>query len=145
MEGCPAGDAGTVLNTVGGLTAQGFDYAILPPIFFNGGCYVTAKRKVSKKFLIMSDVYRIFSRQWEHMMNYDQDSLVEMFNYESHGTPITDPRRNGYFVGKQWMDVHIKMWREDIEKGYLTRQELYDDPTFPNWWLDKVLPLSSNG
>ncbi len=32
MEGCPAGDAGTVLNTVGGLTAQGFDYAILPPI-----------------------------------------------------------------------------------------------------------------
>jgi hypothetical protein len=33
MEGCPAGDAGTVLNTVGGRNAQGFDYAILPPSF----------------------------------------------------------------------------------------------------------------
>ena len=33
MEGCPAGDAGTVLNAVGGSNAQGFDYAILPPKF----------------------------------------------------------------------------------------------------------------
>ena len=32
MEGCPAGDAGPVLNTGGGSDAQGFDYAILPPI-----------------------------------------------------------------------------------------------------------------
>jgi hypothetical protein len=32
MEGCPAGDAGPVLNTGGGRNAQGFDYAILPPI-----------------------------------------------------------------------------------------------------------------
>ena len=31
MEGCPAGDAGPVLNTGGGLMPQGFDYAILPP------------------------------------------------------------------------------------------------------------------
>ena len=31
MEGCPAGDAGLVLNTGGGRDAQGFDYAILPP------------------------------------------------------------------------------------------------------------------
>ena len=31
MEGCPAGDAGPVLNTGGGRNAQGFDYAILPP------------------------------------------------------------------------------------------------------------------
>jgi hypothetical protein len=33
MEGCPAGDAGPVLNTGGGSDAQGFDYAILPPSF----------------------------------------------------------------------------------------------------------------
>ena len=33
MEGCPAGDAGPVLNTGGGSDAQGFDYAILPPDF----------------------------------------------------------------------------------------------------------------
>jgi len=32
MEGCPAGDAGPVLNTGGGSDAQGFDYAILPPV-----------------------------------------------------------------------------------------------------------------
>ena len=33
MEGCPAGDAGPVLNTGGGSDAQGFDYAILPPVY----------------------------------------------------------------------------------------------------------------
>lgn len=65
--------------------------------------------------------------------------MIEMFNYESRGSPITNPRKNGYFVGKQWMDVHIKMWQEDLKKGYLTRKELYDDSIFPNWWLDKVL------
>ena len=35
MEGCPAGDAGPVLNTGGGSDAQGFDYAILPPIYMS--------------------------------------------------------------------------------------------------------------
>ena len=87
----------------------------------------------------MSDVYRIFSRQWEHILDYSEQSLIEMFNYESHGTPINNPSRNGFYVGKQWMDVHITMWHEDFEKGYLTRKELYDDPTFPDWWLDKVI------
>jgi hypothetical protein len=106
--------------------------------FLIGGCYVIAKRKVSNKFRKMSEVYKIFSRQWEHVLDYSEESLVEMFNYESHGTDITNRQRNGYYVGKQWLNVHIEMWKEDFEKGYLRKQELYDDPTFPNWWLDSV-------
>jgi hypothetical protein len=86
----------------------------------------------------MSEVYKIFSRQWEHILDYSEESLVEMFNYETHGTEITNRQRNGYYVGKQWLNVHIEMWKEDIEKGYLRRQELYDDPLFPDWWLDSV-------
>ena len=34
MEGCPAGDAGPVSKAGGGSDAQGFDYAILPPILY---------------------------------------------------------------------------------------------------------------
>ena len=61
-----------------------------------------------------------------------------MFNHETYGTEISDRKRNGYYVGKQWLNVHIEMWKEDIEKGYLHKQELYDDPLFPNWWLDSI-------
>ena len=103
-----------------------------------GGCYVIAKRKVSKKFRKMSEVYKIFSRQWEHIMDYGEESLIEMFNHETYGTEIKDRKRNGYYVGKQWLNVHIEMWKEDIQKGYLRKQELYDDPLFPHWWLDSV-------
>ncbi len=87
----------------------------------------------------MVEVYRIFSRQWDHMLDYSEDSLLEMYEYESFGTPIKDHQRNGYFIGKQWMDVNVSMWKEDIQKGILFRCELYNDPTFPHWWLDKVL------
>lgn len=37
------------------------------------------------------------------------------------------------------MDVTIKMWNDDIKQGLLFRKELYEDETFPNWFLDKVL------
>ena len=87
----------------------------------------------------MSEVYKVFSRQWEHTLDYSEDSLVEMFNHESYGAPISDINRNGYYVGKQWLNVHVQMWKEDILKGYLFKQELYEDPLFPHWWLDSIL------
>lgn len=62
-----------------------------------------------------------------------------MYNSETYGIPIQDIKKNGYYVGKQWLGVTVSMWKEDIEKGYLTRCELYNDPNLPGWWLDKVL------
>lgn len=61
-----------------------------------------------------------------------------MYNAESYGTPV-DQKRNGFYVGKQWLGVTVSMWREDIQKGHLRVQDLYDDPRLPNDWLDKVL------
>ena len=97
------------------------------------------KKKVSNKFRKMSEVYYIFSREWENMLDFSDDSLFNMYHYESSGVPIENARNNGYFVGKQYMDVHIEMWKIDIKDRILTKQELYEDETFPNWWLDKVL------
>ena len=88
----------------------------------------------------MSEIYRQFSKTWEHVLDFSDNALIEMFNYESSGSQITNPGKNGFYVGKQWMDVNIKMWREDIAQGFLLRKELYEDPAYPRWWLDKVLP-----
>lgn len=62
--------------------------------------------------------------------------IVELFNHESFGTDISS--NNGYALGKKWMDVQITMWKEDIQKGLLFTSELYDDPLFPHWWLDRI-------
>lgn len=68
-----------------------------------------------------------------------------MFSFESTGQPKfayferrSNGKYNGYAVGKHWMDATIAMWREDIDSGLLNRQELYDDPNIPNWFLDKI-------
>lgn len=85
----------------------------------------------------MAEVYKIFSKDWEHCLDYSEAMLLEMFHSETHGDTVSE--NNGYSVGKRYMDVTISMWKEDMEKGLLFRQELYDDPKFPHWWLDKVL------
>lgn len=61
--------------------------------------------------------------------------------YESRGV---EPKgeKNGYLLGKKWMDVTISMWREDMPRGMgAFKWELYQDPFFGEykWWLDKVL------
>lgn len=87
----------------------------------------------------MSKVYSIFSSEWENILDFSETSLKEMYDYESRGTPISNKRKNGYYVGKQHMDIQIEMWRKDLQEGILTRRELYEDSKFPNWWLNKVI------
>jgi len=86
----------------------------------------------------MCEVYKYFSRSWSHICDYDEESMMEMFVYETFGEGRPN-NTNGYFLGKKWMDVSVEMWKEDIEQRLLTKFELYDDPEIPNWWLDKVL------
>ena len=85
----------------------------------------------------MSVLYRHFARDWEHLLDFSDEALVEMYNSESYGTPVS--QTNGFMHGKKWMDVNITMWKEDIERGLLFKKELYSDPCLPHWWLDKVL------
>lgn len=84
----------------------------------------------------MAHVYKIFSKDWEHCLDYSEQSLLEMYHSETHGDPVS--QTNGYYVGKKYLNVTVKMWKEDIEKGLLFMQELYNDPKFPHWWLDKI-------
>ena len=69
-------------------------------------------------------------------MDHSDQAIIELFNSESYGGRV-DPR-NGYAVGKMYLNVHVKMWKEDIALGLLRPQELYDDGLFPHWWLDSV-------
>ncbi len=86
----------------------------------------------------MCEVYKLFSKDWEGVLNYDEESLVELFVHESHGG--TQPRDdNGYYVGKRWLNVFVAMWKEDIEQGYLYKFELYESGHWPEWWLESIL------
>lgn len=85
----------------------------------------------------MCEIYRIFSKEWEHICDYSEDSMRELNLYESNGQGKCE-LTNGFYLGKRYMDVTIKMWKEDIENGILFKHELYDDGKFPSWWLDKI-------
>lgn len=95
-------------------------------------------KKVSAKFLRMAEVYRIFAKPWEHVLDYSDESQLEMYLYESTGKGIPS-EFNAYYQGKKWLNVTVTMWKKDIRDRLLTKQELYDDPIFPHWWLDSVL------
>ena len=84
----------------------------------------------------------------EKHYDFSKKAELEAFFYETRGegqfslgVMCNDERKNGYIVGKHWMDVTIRMWREDIKRGVLKKKELYQDPEFQeyHWWLDKVL------
>lgn len=91
--------------------------------------------KPTTKWMRIADLYRRFARDWP-LFDYSDVAAAEMFAHESHGGPLSE--RNGFALGKKWMDVSVAMWREDIPKGLLSRTELEADG-FPSWWLDRVL------
>lgn len=86
----------------------------------------------------MAELYKYFSKDWEHVLDYSDQALLDLYNYESYGTGRVDPK-NGYAVGKKWLNVYVASWRESIAEGTLFRHELYEDPNLPHWWLDSVL------
>lgn len=93
--------------------------------------------RISPKYRRMAEVYKLFATDWSHMLDFSEDALWEMHQYESRGTPIASTN-NGYEVGKKWLNVHVAMWRQDIRAGLLFKAELYADK-FPHWWLNDVL------
>lgn len=85
----------------------------------------------------MAALYQHFAKGWDGL-DFTDEALLEMYNNESYGTPIINKKKNGYYVGKQWMGVAIAMWKEDRARGHLYLNELYECPIFPHWWLDSV-------
>lgn len=97
-----------------------------------------SKNKVSAKFLKMAEIYKIFAKPFEHMLDYTDEALLEMYLYESTGKGFPS-ELNAYFVGKRWLNVTVAMWKKDIKDGIISFQELRNDPKFPHWWLESVL------
>ena len=85
----------------------------------------------------MSELYKHFSHDWKDCLDYSEESLLEMFHSETHGDPVR--QNNGYYHGKKWLNVTVKMWKEDLNGlGTLFKHELYEDPNYPHWWLDSI-------
>lgn len=112
-----------------------------------GGCYVKAfsgnkgqlKHTVnglSKRFKRMAEVYRVFASDWEHLHDFSDEMLIELFNAESFGADVSP--KNGFACGKKWLNVNVAMWKDDIALGLFRASELYADPKYPAWWLDQL-------
>lgn len=87
----------------------------------------------------MAVIYKHFAGvgDWD----FSESAAVAMFNYESSGGSIP-AEKNGYFIGKKWMDLTItEYWIPDlIEHKTLFAYDLHSDPNYPDWFLNKVLP-----
>lgn len=94
----------------------------------------------------MQPIYRYFCGEGEQF-DFSEQSAIEQYLYETKGIGdlkinlFNGKKLNGYSIGKHWMDVTVKMWKEDLKTGLLFKSELYNDPDFKefHWWLDKVI------
>ena len=91
---------------------------------------------VSPKFKRMAELYRLFAAGFGEN-DFAEAAMVSLYNHESYGTDLS--AKNGFAVGKQYLNVQVTMWREDLRAGLISRKDLYDDERFPAEWLDSVL------
>lgn len=79
----------------------------------------------------------------EDGLDFSGEAAEEMYLFETTGKGdlqfglFADRRPNGFAVGARWMNVTVKMWKQDIRDGLLWRSELED--VYPAWFLDRVL------
>lgn len=92
------------------------------------------------KYHDICEVYKIFARSWEHVCDFSEEAKRAMYEFETHGKAISKSKKhNGYQLGKQYMDVTIAMWKEDYGSGLLSKYDLLNDDTFPEWWIESVV------
>lgn len=84
----------------------------------------------------MAELYKIFGSGFGDL-DFSAEALISLYNQESYGGTLT--AKNGFAVGKQYLNVQVTMWLEDIRSGTLAKFELYNDERFPHWWLDGIL------
>lgn len=83
-----------------------------------------------------AEMYKRFAE--DRPCDFSLFALQEMFLHDSYGKPQIDieSTNNGFFIGKFWMSVTINMWKEDINDGLLSVDELKND--FPDWFIKKI-------
>lgn len=86
----------------------------------------------------MAELYRIFAEPWKEVLDFSDDALLSLYNHESYGTSLSE--KNGYGVGKQYLNLTVTAWKQMIYEGTLAKFELYEDPKYKDyhWWLDSV-------
>lgn len=85
----------------------------------------------------MAALYEHFAEPWKHILKFDDEALLSLYNHESYGTELS--AQNGFALGKQRLNLQVTAWREMILEGSLAKFELYEDPNYPHWWLDSCL------
>lgn len=87
----------------------------------------------------MAELYVHFGRPMAPTLDFSDDALLSLYNHESYGTSPSP--RNGYAVGKQYLNLQVTSWREAVRRGIIAKFELYEDPAYSDWhwWLDSVL------
>lgn len=99
--------------------------------------------KISKNWLKMAEIYKLFSPP---SYDFSEKAKQEAYLFESKGIGnkeigiFQEEKINGYLYGKKMLNITVTMWKEDIEKGLLSMQELYQDK-FPRWWLNKIFNI----
>lgn len=91
----------------------------------------------------MADLYKHFASLVSNTLDFSEAAEISLYNHESYGTPLSP--NNGFAVGKQYLNLQVTMWREDLRRGWLFRSELYSDEKYPHWWLDQVLKTTYSG
>lgn len=92
---------------------------------------------VSNKFRKMAKLYLHFAGEMSSKLDFSEQAELSLYNHESYGTELSS--NNGFAVGKQFLNVQVTMWREDLRRGWISKAELYGDENYPHWWLDSVL------
>lgn len=105
-------------------------------------------KRPTKNWWRMAEIYRHFAKTAEKtgfVCDFSDEAALQMFIAETYGGGRAEIKpNNGFAIGKKWMDVTVAEWLESLN-GFgrdrvLNAYELYADPTYPHWWLDKVIP-----
>lgn len=95
--------------------------------------------RLGKNFLKMLPVYAYFAPE---ECTFTEEDAIEAYRIETYGIKPRPPvfkSKNGYYWGKQRLNLQVTSWMEDMEKGYIFFWELYEDmPEELHWWLDSV-------
>lgn len=99
--------------------------------------------KIGKKFLKMVPLYKMFAQNLPGV-TFTQQDLEEAYRVETHGSKAKNGpsgyHTNGYIWGKQYLNLQVTSWKEDIRDCYVHMWEIYEDPKFIPFtgWLDNI-------
>jgi hypothetical protein len=100
-------------------------------------------KAISKKWLKIAPIYYRFVDSPE-AFDWSEQAALEAYLLESQGIgktsrSIFEQNKNGYVLGKKWMDATIKMWISNLNDCLLSPQDLYKDFRGFEWFLDRFV------